>query len=128
MGRCEIGNARVYITTRQKCGQGIRLGKWFELKGYASKKDLLNSFRELYKDETEPVICYLDWQDIPPGFISETDISKNLFGLINGFKELTPTDKIGFSIWLGTHQDAIPDVRADKIIQAFKGCYQGYFA
>lgn len=127
MDRYELGEARVYVTTNKRCGQGNRMGEWMDLENYQGKKELLNSFRELYKDETNPVICFLDWQDVPDNFISEKDISENLFRLLSEFRELNPTDKIGFNIWLGRHQKTIPDTDAKTIIQAFKLCYQGYF-
>jgi len=127
MGRCELGNARVYVTTRKRCAEGNRMGQWLDLDNHAGKKELLDSFGNLYKDETSPEVCFLDWQDIPDRFISETDISQNLFDLLSGFRQLNPTDKIGFSIWLGRHQKTIPDTDAKTILQAFRLCYQGYF-
>lgn len=127
MGRCEIGGARVYVTTQERCNRGLRFGTWLELKDYSSKKELMLSFREIYSDEQRPVIRYLDWQGIPKNFISETGMSKKLFPLLSEYNKLDATGQIGFCIWLGRHQDRIPDVSPDKIMQAFRGCYRGYF-
>ncbi|MBB4035412.1 hypothetical protein GGR21_001305 [Dysgonomonas hofstadii] len=127
MDRYQLENARIYVTTEQNFTLGNRMGHWLELENHASKKELMDAFGDLYRDEGKPVIYCMDWQNIPSCFIGETGISDNLFPLITGFRELSPTDKIGFGIWLGRHQYTIPDTDAKTILQAFHLCYQGYY-
>ncbi len=107
--------------------QGNRFGHWMELNGFNCTKELYRAFWELYPDEQQPAICFLDWEDIPVHFISETYLSENLFGLLTGLREMDNTQKLGFSHWLGRHGQEIPATDAGVIIRAFEMCYQGYF-
>lgn len=127
MGKCDLDEARVYVTSAKTYNTGDRSGTWVDLKGIDDKKGLIKACENLFDKEKIPGIRFLDWEHIPMHFISETDISKNFFDLLIQYKELDNTEKIGFGIWLGRHQQKIPDMSAERIVEIFRMSYQGYF-
>ena len=126
MEKCDIEHARVYVTTRNRYDSGNSFGEWKETSRFSRKKDFIASCKSLF-DEDNPELLFTDWQDIPENFISENGISTNLFGLTGQVKEMEPTEKLGFALWLGRHEKKIPDSKPDIIVQTFKMCYKGYF-
>ena len=127
MVKCDVEQARVYITTEKRYTDGNLFGIWMELSKFLKKKDFMQACRELYADEDDPVFLFTDWKDIPRHFVSEKQVSVNLFKMIKQVAGLPVTDKMGFMIWLGKHEHDLPDIRTDDILKVFRMCYQGYF-
>jgi len=127
MGKCDVEQARVYVTTGKRYTGGNLSGIWMEPGKFLKRRDFLQACGELYADEDNPVFLFTDWQDIPRNYISDKQVSVNLFKMIRLITDLPDPDKIGFAIWLGKYEHNLPDIRADDILTAFRMCYQGYF-
>lgn len=87
-----IKDAKVYVSTYAKYNNGSLKGEWLSLSDYYDKDEFLEACQELHSDEEDPEFVFQDWEYIPDGFISESNIEEELFEMIQegkGFSGFT---------------------------------------
>ena len=74
---------RVFVSTYAKYSSGNLKGEWFDIEDYPCKQDFYEACAELHSDEVDPEFMFLDFEDIPERFISESHLSVELWGYID---------------------------------------------
>lgn len=127
MGKYKITDARVYLSTMKRYACQNHFGKWVELAAFNSKKDFVLHCMNLFPDEKEPVIIYMDWQYIPLCLIRQDEISAKVFSFIRRLRMLEETQQLGFTVWLEKQKHKILLLDTAQIIELFMFQYVGYF-
>lgn len=70
---------RVYVGTYAKYNNGDLAGKWLDLGDYSDKEEFYEACKELHSNEEDPEFMFQDWEGIPEGMISESQIDAEAF-------------------------------------------------
>lgn len=73
--------SRVYVGTYAKYNSGSIAGAWLDLEDYPDSGEFYEACAELHADEADPEFMFQDWEDIPEGMISESNIDDDAFEL-----------------------------------------------
>ncbi len=122
-----MANARVYVISVRAFNAGRLFGKWMRFSAYRNKDEFLEAFRELYKEERNPQLKILDWQDIPSGIVSERFISDNVFKLAKAVYGLSSFESNAFHLWITHNGFDLSKEDILSLVQEFKVSYQGKF-
>lgn len=95
-----ITDAKVYVGTYAKYNNGSIKGEWLSLSDYYDKDEFLEACEKLHSDEENPEFMFQDWECIPDGFISESDIEEELFELIQEAQDLSGSVRDAFFVYL----------------------------
>lgn len=74
---------RVFVSTYAKYSSGNLKGEWFDIEDYPCKQDFYEACAEHHSDESDPEFMFLDFEDIPERFISESHLSVELWDYID---------------------------------------------
>ncbi len=75
---------RVFVSTYAKYNSGHSTkGEWLDLEDYACNQDFYEACAELHSDEGDPEFMFLDFEDIPGYFTSESHLDVELWGYID---------------------------------------------
>ena len=100
---------QVYVSTCAKYCNGNLTGKWLNLGDYQDKEDFDLACRLLHKDETDPEFMFLDWEDVPPGSVSESHIDP----LIWNYLELSDYEKAVIEAYIYATGEDLEDAMRD---------------
>lgn len=75
--------SRVFCSTYKKYAEGSLKGAWLDLEDYACKQDFYEACAELHEDEADPEIMFLDREDIPSMFITESSIDEEFWNYMD---------------------------------------------
>lgn len=77
----------VYVGTYAKYNNGSLKGEWVNLSDFSDKDDFIEYCLELHNDEKEPELMFQDYENIPKGLISESDIDESLWEILPLYDE-----------------------------------------
>lgn len=122
-----MAGARVYVISLRAFSSGRLFGKWMQLSAYRSKEEFMDAFRELYREEKDPTLKILDWQNIPSCLVNERFISDNTFKLVGATRRFSCFENSAFHTWIAYNGLDLSVENIDTLVQEFKVCYQGKF-
>ncbi|MFN4362537.1 antirestriction protein ArdA [Chryseobacterium hispalense] len=78
-----LDTASIYVSTYAKYNNSSLYGKWLNLGDYSNYEDLLETMRELHKDESDPKFMFQDYENCELfeklGLISECHLSPDIY-------------------------------------------------
>ena len=118
-----FSEASVYVGTYAKYNEGSTYGDWLDLDNYDRMWKFLNACKKLHEDEEDPKFMFQDWEHIPDGLISESELSPAIFELKDLLDEL---EEDPFIVWVGDYSDW-KEVESDpkKAVEIFRDQYCG---
>ncbi|WP_010249852.1 antirestriction protein ArdA [Myroides injenensis] len=120
-------HSKVYVGTYAKYNNGSIKGDWIELSNFSSIEEFYEFCSELHADETDPEFMFQDWENIPSELISESNLSENIFSIIEKVSDLQYNTLEAFSAWvsIGNHDIESDDI--DLLFESFEEDYQGCY-
>lgn len=73
--------ARIFVSTYAKYNEGSISGEWMDPGDYTGEGDFLEACTELHKDEVDPELMFLDWEDCF-GMVEESSIDPALWDVL----------------------------------------------
>lgn len=81
-----LDSCSIYVGTYRKYNEGSLFGEWLNLSDYSDYDELLESMKELHKDEHDPEFMLQDYEHFELfeklGLIGESHISKDIYETI----------------------------------------------
>ena len=101
------GNPAVFCCTYHKYNEGRPLaGMWLDLSTFSSYDDFMAACRWLHRDEQDPEFAYLDMENYPAMWYSESCMDEDTFDRIQEYAALDADEQEAFEAFL--------DVTCDK--------------
>ena len=95
------GNPAVFVCTYNKYNEGRPLaGCWFDLTTFSTYEDFMAACRWLHRDESDPEYMYLDFENMPEQFYSESCLDEATFERIQEYAELDEDEQEAFEAFL----------------------------
>lgn len=120
-------HSKVYVGTYAKYNKGSIKGDWVELSDFDSIEEFYEFCSELHADETDPEFMFQDWENIPSELISESNLSENIFSIIEKVSDLDYKTLEAFSAWISIGNQDIESDNIDSLFELFEDDYQGYY-
>ena len=116
-------HSKVYVGTYAKYNNGSIKGDWIELNNFSSIEEFYEFCSELHSDETDPEFMFQDWENIPSELISESNLSENIFSIIEKVSDLQYTTLEAFSAWISIDNHDITSENIDALFELFEEDY-----
>lgn len=123
----DLRDAAVFVSTYGKYTNGILDGDWFLIANYPTKKDFVNAIRKRHADERQPEFMYQDWENIPDGYITESEISDDLFLIVQEIANLDEIEAEAFFDYIDLKGSNLRGLDIDEILEIFREDYMGDF-
>ena len=95
----DIRKAAVYCGTYHKYNCGSIYGKWMRLSDYKDKEEFLMACGKVHKSEKDPEFMFQDYEYCPESLVDESYVSKEIWDVLNGLKELPVEKQDEFILW-----------------------------
>ena len=123
----DLQEAKIYVGTIEKYNNGSLDGKWVNLSDFNSLDDFLDECEEIHKDEEDPEFMFQDWENIPDGLVTESNLSEDFFYLRDEILFNLDEDKEkAFWIWLDDQID-VNFGNPHKLVSNFNDSYIGKY-
>ena len=123
-----LQEAKIYVGTIEKYNNGSLDGKWVNLSDFNSLDDFLDECEEIHKDEEDPEFMFQDWENIPDGLVTESNLSEDFFYLRDEILFNLDEDKEeAFWIWLDNTRSTVDFGNPHKLIENFNEDYIGKY-
>lgn len=124
----DLQEAKIYVGTREKYNNGSLEGKWVNLSDFNSLDDFLDECEEIHKDEEDPEFMFQDWENIPDGLVTESNLSEDFFYLRDVILFNLDEDKEeAFWVWLDNTRHNPDFGDPHKLISDFNDSYVGKY-
>ena len=96
------GHPAVFCCTYHKYNEGRSLtgGMWLDLYTFSSYEDFIAACRWLHRDESDPELMFLDFENYPESFYSESCMGEDTFERILEYADLDSDEQEAFKAFL----------------------------
>ena len=114
------GHPAVFCCTYHKYNEGRPLaGMWLDLYTFSSYEDFIAACRWLHRDESDPELMYLDFENYPTEWYSESYMGEDTFERILEYADLDSDEQEAFKAFLDVTSDS--DVSFDDFRERYCG-------
>lgn len=106
--------ASIYCGTYASYNNGDLFGKWFDLSDYPDKESFIAACRAFHAREQDPELMFQDWEDIPSGWVSESNVDPQVWEWL----KLSERDRNVVKLYL-SHVDLFGTIAC--ALEAFRG-------
>ena len=104
------GHPAVFVCTYNKYNEGRPLaGAWLDLYTFSCYEDFVAACRWLHRDEQDPEFAYLDYENMPDEFYSESCLDEDTFERILEYADLDDDEQEAFRAFLDVTSDSDAD-------------------
>ena len=104
------GHPAVFCCTYHKYNEGRPLaGMWLDLYTFSSYEDFIAACRWLHRDEEDPEFAYLDFENYPSEWYSESCMDEDTFERILEYADLDSDEQEAFKAFLDVTCDSDAD-------------------
>ena len=101
------GNPAVFVCTYHKYNEGRPLaGMWLDLTTFSSYRDFVAACHWLHRSESDPEFMYLDFENFPSAWYSESSLDEDTFERIQEYAELDADEQEAFEAFLDVTCDS----------------------
>ena len=104
------GHPAVFVCTYHKYNEGRPLaGAWLDLYTFSCYEDFVAACRWLHRDEQDPEFAYLDYENMPDAWYSESCLDEDTFERILEYADLDDDEQEAFRAFLDVTSDSDAD-------------------
>ena len=104
------GHPAVFVCTYHKYNDGRPLaGMWLDLYTFSCYEDFVAACRWLHRDEQDPEFAYLDYENYPDEWYSESGLDEDTFERILEYADLDDDEQEAFRAFLDVTSDSDAD-------------------
>ena len=101
------GHPAVFCCTYHKYNEGRPLaGMWLDLYTFSSYEDFIAACKWLHRDESDPELMYLDFENYPTEWYSESCMGEDTFERILEYADLDSDEQEAFKAFLDVTSDS----------------------
>ena len=114
------GHPAVFVCTYNKYAAGKPLaGAWLDLYTFSCYEDFVAACRWLHRDEQDPEFAYLDYENYPDEWYSESGLDEDTFERILEYADLDDDEQEAFRAFLDVTSDSDADFSASTSPMSF---------
>ena len=104
------GHPAVFVCTYNKYNEGRPLaGMWLDLYTFSCYENFVAACRWLHRDEQDPEFAYLDYENYPDEWYSESGLDEDTFERILEYADLDDDEQEAFRAFLDVTSDSDAD-------------------
>lgn len=117
--------ARIYVSTYAKHNNSSYDGGWIDLRDISTYEEFIDLCRGTCSNEKDPEFMFIDWENIPNRWVSQSELNPEFFKLRDIQRNLEGREYGAFGVWLEKKEGLKVSKGAETLLRQFEDEYVG---